>query len=52
MSGFEIEDDNEHEADGDPPIDWERLAEVGETLATLPAAEALKALYGDDLEIL
>ena len=45
-------DADEDEAAGDPPIDWDRLAEVK---AIFDAAEtpldALKALYGDKLEV-
>ena len=45
-------DVNEHFADGDPVVDWDRL---GEVKAVFDAAdsplEALKALYGDKLEV-
>ena len=45
-------DADEEYADGDPPIDWDRVAEVK---AIFDAAEtpldALKALYGDKLDV-
>jgi hypothetical protein len=45
-------DADEEHAEGDPPIDWDRL---GEVQAVFEAAdtplEALKALYGDRLDV-
>ena len=45
-------DADEEHADGDPPIDWDRLGEVQAVMdeAASPL-EALTALYGDKLEV-
>lgn len=45
-------DANEDHADGDPPIEWERLDEVQAIMSEAETPlDALKALYGDKLEV-
>jgi hypothetical protein len=44
-------DADEEQAAGDPEIDWERLEEVAAIFAEMSPLEALKALYGEKLEI-
>ncbi len=49
MDGFT--DSNEHDAAGDPPIDWLRVEEVAGAFATLEPLDALTALYGARLVV-
>lgn len=44
-------DADEQEAAGDPPIDWDRLEEVAEVFANNTPLEALKAIYGEKLDV-
>ena len=44
-------DVNEHFAEGDPVVDWDRLDEVAAVFASMEPFEALKAIYGDKLEV-
>ena len=44
-------DVNEHFADGDPVVDWDRVGEVAAVFADSTPLEALKAIYGDKLEV-
>jgi len=44
-------DAEEQDADGDPPIDWARLDELAEVFANNTPLEALKAIYGEKLDV-
>ena len=44
-------DDDEEFAEGDPPIDWDRLEEVAAVFASMEPLEALRAIYGDKLDV-
>ena len=44
-------DADEDQANGDPEINWERLEELAEVFANNTPLEALKAIYGDRLEV-
>lgn len=44
-------DVNEHFADGDPVVDWDRVDEVAAVFASMEPFEALKTIYGDKLEV-
>lgn len=44
-------DDQEHFDAGDVPVDWDSLAELKLIFETYPPKEALKIIYGDDLEV-
>ena len=44
-------DADEQDADGDPPIDWARLEELAEVFANNTPLEALKAIYGEKLDV-
>ena len=44
-------DANEDEAAGDPAIDWDRLEEVATLFAEKAPLDALRALYGEKLDV-
>lgn len=44
-------DADEEQAEGDPEINWDRLEELEEVFSMNEPLEALKAIYGDKLEV-
>lgn len=44
-------DANEDHAAGDPPIQWDKLDELAEVLANNEPLDALRAIYGDRLDV-
>lgn len=44
-------DADEQEAAGDPAIDWDRLDEVAAVFAEMEPLAALKAIYGEKLDV-
>lgn len=44
-------DADEEHAEGDPEIDWDRLEELAEVFSMNEPLEALKAIYGEKLEV-
>jgi len=44
-------DADEERAEGDAPIDWARLDELAEVFANNTPLEALKAIYGEKLDV-
>jgi hypothetical protein len=49
MAGFA--DADEEFGAGDPPINWARLDELAEVFANNTPLEALKAIYGEKLDV-
>jgi hypothetical protein len=47
----EFADADEQEAAGDPEIQWDRLDEVAAIFAEMEPLDALKAIYGDGLDV-
>jgi hypothetical protein len=44
-------DADEQEAAGDPEINFEKLDQLAEVFATMTPLDALKAIYGDRLDV-
>lgn len=44
-------DADEQEAAGDPPIDWDRLDDVAAIFEEMEPLDALRAIYGDRLDV-